>query len=270
MRTPSYLITAAVAVLSFGLPAWAQTATPAAPNWLKHGSFITPGDLPSEFQASLQATGGRLMSAALATVSLSGTLTDADGTRTVQITIEAPGYLRFQDAGTSPRVLTFDGTQFQSQNGKGGMDDERIEESLMADLPDSIYLQLATGGGARRIGSRFRTDNGTTPNYTGPYWSLYAYSPAARQGLTWGQALQQSFFIALDEQTGFVSEVRMVNQSAGSQNVTQTKFLNWFQQSGQWYPGQIVRVENGQQTLSFQTQQAATGAQLSSNSIFEP
>jgi hypothetical protein len=148
------------------------------------------------------------------------------------------------------------------------VDDERVEESLFAHLPDAVFLQLATSGGTRRVGRNFRTDNGTTPNYAGPYWTLYAYAPAGRAGLNWGGALQQSFFIALDQSTGLISEIRVVSQSpTTAQSVTQTKFNKWFQQSGQWFPGEIVRFENGTQVLTFETQQGTAGGQMATSSF---
>jgi hypothetical protein len=242
-----------IAVLS---PAFPQEV------WVKHGSFIGPNDLPADFAAMLRKMGGRLTSADRATLSLAGMLTDTGGPRPVQINLQAPGYLRFQDSNNS-RVLTYDGSQWNSKNGTGGQDDSRIQESLLAQLPDSVLLQLANGGGIRRIGGRFRTDNGKTLNYTGPYWTLYAYSPATRPGLAKGQPLQQSYLIAVDENTWLIAEIRIVTtSSAATQKVTQTKFNNWFQQAGQWYPGEIVRLENGQQVLKLTVQQAATGGQL--------
>lgn len=252
----------ALIALGFSFPAFSQ-------EWVKRGNFIGPNDLPAEFAATLKKMGGRLTTAEKSAVSLTGTLTDASGTRPVQITLQAPGYLRFQDSNNS-RVLTYDGTQWQNKNGKGGEDDSRIQESLLAHLPDSFLLQLANGGGLRRLGAHFRIDNGKTPNYSGPYWTLYAYSPAVRPGLAKGQALQQSYLIAIDEKTWLISEIRMITKTSPvSQQVTQTKFNNWFQQRDQWYPGEIARLENGKQVLKLTIQQAATGAQLSA-ATFKP
>lgn len=256
-------IVLAQAIFATVLPGLAQVA------WQKRGTFIAPGDLPVEFAASLHRMGGRLASAEMATVSMSGTLTDSSGARTVQITAQAPGYLRFQDTSTA-RVLTYDGTTWKNKNGKGGQDDARIEESLLAHLPDSFLLQLANGGGVRRIGTRFRTDDGKTPNYSGPYWTLYEYSPSIRPGLTMGQPLQQSYFVAIDEATWLISEIRtVIGASTSSRQVIQTKFNSWFQRGTQWYPGEIVRLENGKQILKLTVQQGATTAQLATSS-FEP
>lgn len=216
-----------LASLCVALPCLAQ-------GWVTNGQLIVQGSLPGPFAATLQQMGGRLTTAAAATTSLTGTLTDSGGTRTAQVTVQAPGYLAFQDSINS-RVIAYNGNTWQVKNGQGGQNDTRIEESLLAHLPDSFLLQLANGGSLRRIGGRFRTDNGKTPNYTGPYRTLYAYSPAPRQGLTSGQPLQQNFFVSIDEATWLIAEIRVVvNESPGQIQVTQTKFNNWFQQNGQW------------------------------------
>jgi hypothetical protein len=236
--------------------------------WVSNASILPPSALPAEFGVVLKAMGSRLTSVATAATAITGTLTDTSGTRSVQITVQVPGYLRYQDGNSG--VIAYDGTQWQSKNTSGGQSDERIKESLLAHFPDSLLLQIANGGSVRRIGGRFRTDNGKTPNYTGPYWTVYAFTPTPRQGLTSGQALQQAYLIALDEKTGLISEVRIIQQtSKTTQQVTQTKFNQWTQQGGQWYPGQIVRLENGQQVLALTVQQGSTGAQLAA-STFKP
>lgn len=239
--------------LAYTLPSSAQNFS------LANGtSFVSPKDLPPLLETSLQIMGGRMMSPDKAQVTLTGTMTDGNGSRAGQITVQAPGLLSYREGQT--RALTFDGSQPKSKSGQFTADDEKVFESLLAHFPDAVFLQVATGGTWRRIGSHFRTDDGTTTNYTGPYWTLSAFSPKARQGLTSGKALQQSIFIALDEQTGLLGEVRIVlNQGANQQTVTQTQFSNWIQQGDQWFPGEIVRLENGNQVLSFQTQQASVG-----------
>jgi len=90
----------------------------------------------------------------------------------------------------------------------------------------------------------FRTDDGKTPNYKDLLDDICAFtSPTA--GLKHGGALQQEIFIAIDEQTWLISEVRTVTKIGPHQhNVNQTQFSNWLQQSGQWFPGMIVRLEN--------------------------
>lgn len=229
-----------------------QSGAPQAGGVLQKFSLLTPSSLPHDFAGVLQNMGGRMTGAANASVTLAGTLTDANGTRPANITVQAPGLLRFQDNGS--RFLSFNGSQFQGKNTSGGAADQRIEESLLAQFPDMLLLQIALGGSLRRLPGHFRSDSGS-------YWRMYAFSPAPLAGLTAGGPLQQSFFIAIDEQSWLIAETRVViNAGGGQPQVTQTKYSNWFQQGGQRFPGSIVRLENGQQVLSFQTQSGSTGA----------
>jgi len=256
------------------LAAMAQTAAPTAP-----GSFpstgpsvstglIDPTVLPPILAALEQQLGGRMTTAANAQVSLSGTVTDAAGSRMATILVQAPGQFSYRDGKGA--AITFDGSAFQASSGQSVTASQAIVESLLADLPDTILLQALNGGGVRVVGSHFRTDNGKTPNYTGPYWTLIEFAPVTRAGLAWGQPLQQELFLAIDEKTRLPAEVRRaVRTGSNAVEVTQTQFGNWTQQNGQWFPGSIVRLENGKQTLSFAVSGATTGP-ASAASTFVP
>jgi hypothetical protein len=240
---------------------------PSQTGWLFGGSLIRPGDLPPHLQTSLEQTGSRMMSADKAQITLAGTASDSHGPRPAQITIQAPGYLIYRDGQN--RAVAFNDSGIQSSDGAETPGDDAILESLLAHFPDTVCLQVATGGGYRRIGSHFRTDNSQGEGYTGPYWTVLAFSPGKRPGLTTGKALQQELFIAIDEATGFIAEVKTVVNSGPQQQVNQTQFANWTQQGDQWFPGTITRLENGTQVLSFKVQQAAVGP-AAAITIFNP
>jgi hypothetical protein len=222
---------------------------------LKHGTFIAPDDLPGEFGVSLKKMGGRLTKAENAAVNITGALTDASGTRQVALTIQAPGYLRFQDQKSS-QVITYDGAAWRKS--RNAENDSRIQESLLAHFPDAVLLQMASGGGFRRIGGRFRGDNGRTPGYTGPFMTLYEYAPAARPGLAPGQPLQQGYMVFLDEATFFMSQIRVAGAPG---HTVATRFNKWVEQNGQWYPGEVVRLEDGAEVLKLTVGTATNEAQ---------
>src|ERR1019366_5541876 len=112
------------------------------------------------------------------------------------------------ETGGKSRVITFDGGQFRSNGNSAGADDDRVRDSLLAHLPDTMFLQIAGGGALRRLGTHFRTATGQ--NYSGPYWSLYAFSPVSRSGISAAHALQQGVFLAFDEGNSLLAEVRIV------------------------------------------------------------
>jgi hypothetical protein len=182
--------------------------------------------------------------------------------------VQAPGYLAYREGST--RAITYNGSQFSTQSGSLSASDEQVAQSFLAHFPDTVFLQFSAGGSWRRIGNRFRNTAGNSSTYTGPYWTLWAFSPRNRAGLTTGQALQQQIFIAVNEKTGLVDEVRVVTNTAPKvQTVIETQFNNWAQSGGQWYPGEIVRLEDGKQVLSFQAQGFAVGAAVAT-STFQP
>jgi hypothetical protein len=221
-----------------------------------HGDLIQPGDLPPHLALALRHSGDRMTSADKAQVVLNGSVTDSAGIRAAQITIQAPGYFAFRDGKAS---LAFDGTSFKANTGAPGANDNPVMESLLAHFPDAVCLQAASGGSMRRIGTHFRADGSTGKAYSGPYWTVLAFSPASRNGISRGNALQQELFIAIDEQTGLIAEVRTVSGPGAKAPIVQTQFTAWTRQGNQLFPGKITRLENGKQTLAFQLQTATVG-----------
>jgi hypothetical protein len=259
-RLARVLIYSALLITTIAMAAAQTTGTTSASStgWLISGNFIGPNDLPTDMASVLQTMGSRMMNAATAQVALTGTTTDSNGSRAAQIIVQAPGYLSYREGTT--RALTFNGSSFQSSAGQLTSSDEQVVESFLAHFPDTVLLQLCTGGSLRRVPGHFRSDASRSQPYSGPYWRIFEFSPSNRQGLLRGQALQQELFIAVDEATWLVSEVRVVTKTANVVSVIETQFTNWFQQSGQWFPGQIARLENGTQVLSFATTQGTVGA----------
>jgi hypothetical protein len=247
---------------------YAQTvSSPGAPATAASG-LITTGSLPPVLALLNQRMGARMTASANAQLSLVGTTTDSKGARTATITIQAPGLLSYRETGGY--AATFGGTSFSTSSGAPTSADEPIMESLLANFPDAVLLQALNGAAIRIIGRHFRTGSGNASSYSGPYWTLIAFAPTRRNGLSWGQPLQQEVFLAIDEKTGMLAEVRRVVQNGNNPpQVTQTQFLNWTQQGNQWFPSQIVRLEAGKQTLSFVMQSASVGAAVAAT-VFQP
>jgi hypothetical protein len=242
----------------------AQSSTPTT----AASSLITPGSLPPALAMLNQRMGARMTAAANAQLSLVGTTTDSTGARTATIVIQAPGLLSYRESGGF--AVAFDGTSFSTTSGAPTSANEPIMESLLANFPDSVLLQALNGAAIRIVGRHFRTDSGNANGYSGPYWTLIAFAPTARKGLSWGQPLQQEVFLAIDEKTGLLAEVRRVVQIGHNPpQVTQTQFLQWTQQGDQWFPSQIVRLDAGKQTLSFAVQSASVGVAVAAT-VFQP
>lgn len=246
----------------------AQTVgSPSTPTTGASG-LITPGSLPPVLALLNQRMGARMTTAANAQISLVGTTTDSKGARTATITIQAPGLLSYRETGGY--AATFDGTSFSTNSGAPTSADEPIIESLLGNFPDSVMLQALNGAAIRMVGRHFMAASGNPSSYSGPYWTLIAFAPTPRNGVVWGQPLEQEVFLAMDEKTGMLAEVRRVVQGGNNPpQVTQTQFLNWTQQGDQWFPSQIVRLEAGKQELSFAVQSFSVGAAVAAT-VFQP
>ena len=229
----------------------------AQPAWSSMG-LINASSLPYDLGNSLTAMGSQMQSTGAAQAVFVGVVTDSSGTRTARITVQAPCYVSYQESAS--RALSFDCNRLKSASGTISAADDPILESLMANLPDTVFLQVAGGGSIRRLPVTFRNDDGTNPNYAGPWWNMYVFNPIPRAALVADGPFQQQLFLAVDSATRLPAEVRVIeNERTPTQKVIQTKYSGWFQQAGQWFPGKIVRLEGGLQVLSFQVQQAAVG-----------
>jgi hypothetical protein len=115
-----------------------------APSLPNGNSLISRQNLIPPLVSSLQAMGARMQTADKAQITLVGTVADSRGSRSAQITVQAPGYWAYRES--SSRAVTFDGTNFTKKSGPLTPDDEAVGESLLAHLPDSVFLQVAFGG----------------------------------------------------------------------------------------------------------------------------
>jgi len=198
-----------------------------------------------------------MTTAATALASVSGTTHRPEwDSRPRKLSYKLQGICRTAKARPVPSPST--GTSFLTSAGAAlTTDDERVAESYLAHFPDAIFLQLAAGGGLRRIGSHFRTDNGQALGYTGAVLDTVCVH-AERPAWTGPRKSATARTLHRSGRRDWPSERdpdRRQYRSAtdGHSNPIQ----QWTQQSGQWYPGQITRLENGTQVLRFQVQQSS-------------
>ncbi len=105
----AFLIT--VVMLSV-VRATAQVATPTP---VTTGTFIQPSSVPPRISLFFQAMGSRMTTAATAAITLSGTTTDANGSRAAQIIVQYPGLLSYSEGQT--RVITFKWNSISNHDG---------------------------------------------------------------------------------------------------------------------------------------------------------
>jgi hypothetical protein len=200
------------------------------------------------------ALGNRLQVIGKERTILVGTFAEASGSHQAQVTWEAPGRIRF-DRTNQPSLVYDDVVGLQNASSVSSSDAD-VLESLLDDSPESFLYGFRQDKAYRLLGTRFRTDDGKTPNYQGPWYDVYAVVGLALAKP--GNPRTEKFYY-FDSVTGLLWKT--VYLLAGAVKVS-TEYNNWTgNTSGDPFPGQIVRRENGSAVFTFTIAAASVGAE---------
>lgn len=200
------------------------------------------------------ALGSRTQSSGKERMSLTGTLNQAGKSKQATLLYELSGQFRLDAQGNSS--IGFDGNQAWAK-GKSISGDERdLLEALSASSPEGFFAAVSKGSAVRRLGERFRDDDGTTPNYQGPWFNIFQVGgPLLHQG---EDELRTRFFY-FDSETGYLRRVRYLTRRKGSPTTIEVRFDDWTNAGGDAIPQHITVSYDGSQELEF----TATGASFS-------
>ncbi len=211
------------------------------------------------------ALGARLNTAGSERVVHSGTLTDRNGKRNFTVTTELPGKIRVDDPGQQGKALAFDGNNVASSKGVVSADDNDLLELLAHDTQEGFLAAVANGGGLRQIGGNFRTDDGKTLDYKGPWLEIYQINfPSASRS---DKAVRAKFYM-FDSSTHLLQRVSY-DSGGGSSARVEVVFGPWLAVQGNQIPGKITRLENGVKKLEVEFS-TATFAKGVSDNAFRP
>jgi len=232
-------------VSAFSLPqnATAQTSTPIPVTQLATPQYLTTSSVGMFWHDQLVALGGRLQVPGKERMIMTGTYTDASGTQPIRLVWQLGDDVRIDLTGSSPITLISAGAGILQKGGTLAISNDDLLESLGDDRPETA---LYGGGGGkagwRFLGAQFRTDDGTTPNYTGPFYDVYqlAYTVFLRSD----QPLRWKLFI-FDSTSKLLAKVLYTIQRGGQGVAVETDWSGWSNSGGNAIPGQIVRLENG-------------------------
>ncbi len=213
--------------------------------------LIRPAAVPNSLRIAAKALGDRVSVKGKERFLLTGTITEGRDKSAGRILYELPGKVRVEWTGAS-RSLTFDGKTSGRSDSSLTKGDRGVLESLAEDMPEAFFDGLNTGAALRFVGARFRIDDGTTPNYQGPWLTLYSYSAPAKTSEKPAVRTKQFMF---DSVTGLLNNVRYVREANGVTTGVITYFT-WMDVGGQRLPRTITRSENGVPVFAFQ---AASG-----------
>lgn len=227
---------------------WGQTvispASPTAPQ------YLTPAAVPITLRNALVALGDRLEQPGKERFTVAGTYTDNKGSQGAKITWELPGKVRIDLTGAFSHSVLSDGATTATNTGAVSPSDDDLIESLGDDRAETLlYGAVGANFPWRFLGASFRTDDGTTKNYTGPFYDIHQTAAAAR--VRSDQAPRSKFF-CFDSGTSLLAETRYEIERNGTQVNVATVYTGWSSASGQAVPGQIIRRENGAEVFRIQ------------------
>jgi hypothetical protein len=240
-----------------GFRLWAQAAASGAASHPNVPSHLIQSSLHSLAREFLVALGDRLQVNGKERLTLTGQYISGGNTAAAQLMWEAPGNFRFDRSGTGFTSLVYNTSGGVVNPSSIASADLSVMESLLDDSPESFLYGFFGGNVNRLLGGRFRTDNGKTAHYTGPWNDIYESTALVKAV---GRTVTRRKFYCFDSQTKLMSRVVYQLGSGPAAPVVSTQYSGWTNQGGQAIVGQIVRTTGGSVTFTFKVNSATVSA----------
>lgn len=221
-----------VLLLSLCVKLFAQTPPSAA-------LYRLPTQVPAVLHDQYAALGDRLQKPGNERLTLTGTLTDSNGSSQVRIVMELGGKLSVSWIDKPTQRIVFTGANVSALGNVLDADD--LLEALVDDLPETAMAALASGVGVRVVGQRFPDGSG----------GLCDYFDVPMFGKTAGKQTPVLKRYCFDSTTSLLRSVRY--QGGGTQ-ITATEFANWQTVNGQHIPSTITRLNGSARVFQFNAQ----------------
>ena len=217
-------------------------------------AYVRRAQLSPRLGMNLNALGNRLERPGQERLALVGTWRVAGEAqpREFAATLEFPDKLRLTVGGPQNRVITFDGQQTKAAQTTEDLD---LIETLAYDSAEHFFASQMQGNAMRFLGARFRTDDGSTPDYDGPYFDIYKIADQIKTSEQ-ERAAKLYYF---NSDTLLLERVTYVINRAGSEINVETKLSDWHAEDGQQVARRIERFENGKSVFVLTIRSAELG-----------
>jgi hypothetical protein len=204
------------------------------------GVYVRRAQLSPRLALNLSALGNRLEQPGKERLILMGTLRLAgEEKREFAAFLEFPDKLRLSFAGPKERVLIFDGQQTKALLTAAA--DLDLIETLVYDSAEHFFAAQMQGNATRFLGSRFRTDDGANPDYSGPYFDVYKIADQVKAS---GQERPAKLYY-FNSDTLLLERVSYLSNRGDAEISVETRLSDWRETNGQQVPRRIERLENG-------------------------
>lgn len=230
-----------VALLFFSSRTIAQTAATPPADLIGESRPIRPGQIGPKLQRIARGSGDRFFRTNSQRMVITGVLSRDGSDSPVQIVRELSGKTRIQIGGAKPKTLIFSGKGVGHDGAEPPTpQDLDLLDCLAEDREDYFLFTVAAGGGLRFLGDYFRTDDGSTPDYTGPFFDIYdliADDAVRAESAAWKRYYADSV-------SGLLQRVAYKLKATG-ETLHETRLENWHQLNGQFLPGLVKHLEDG-------------------------
>lgn len=210
----------------------------------KDKGYVHRGRLSPRLSMHLNALGNRLEKPGKERLIVTGELRSSSDTqvREISATLEFPDKLRLSiQNGYRNRVITFADQEIKAEQAPVASDELDLIESLSYDSAEHFFSAQMQGTATRFLGSRFRKDDGSSPDYSGPYFEIYKI---ADQIKTSRQERAAKLYYFNSDTLLLERVIYVINRNGAEINV-ETKLSDWRVEDGQKVARGIERLENG-------------------------
>jgi len=224
---------------------------PAAPARVKRVGYVRPSSLSPKLVWHLKAMGDRLEKPGKEHLSLTGTLARANDSQAEEVAAvwEFPDRLRLtRQKGIHARVITFDEDRAKAADNELDTAEQDLLETLVYGTADHFFATQVQGMATRFLGSRFRLDDGSSADYTGPYYDVYKVADSVKTSAEPREQLKLYYF---NSDTLLLERVTYEITRNGSTVKVEERLGDWTREQGQQVARRIERFENGESVFVF-------------------
>jgi hypothetical protein len=230
----------------------ATTSRPGVSANANEASHVKGSLLRPQLIANLDALGDRLLRPGKERLTVTGTLSLADDAQPGHFVavLEFPDKLHLTIArGVKTSVIAFDG-QHPARAAGRSPDSQELDfvETLIHDAADHFFSTQMQGRATRALGNRFRMDDGSTTNYSGPYYDIYQVADSIR---TSSESERRSKLYYFNSDTLLLERVRYQINREGSDIKVEEVIGDWQKEQGQQIARRIERFENEKSVFVF-------------------
>lgn len=255
---------ARVPVVTKRLP---SAQNPAASISVKLVEYVRRGLLDSQLTWKLSAFGDRLEKPGKERLAVVGTLARPLDSRSENFSavLEFPDRLKlmFQN-GIQSRVITFNGEEAKAAGKPLDRDETDLIETLVHDTAEHFFSTQMQGEATRFLGSRFRLDDGSDPNYRGPYYDIYQVTDDVKAAADLRVRAKRYYF---NSDSLLLERVRYQITRGGATVEVETLLGGWQKEQRQQIARRIERRENGRTVAVIILRDVSTGPRANDGSF---